>query len=41
MDNTAMISCMNAQGLVETEQLKGKQQEEDNSPNSLFSSFKP
>lgn len=36
-----MISCVNAQGLVETEQPKGKQHEEDSSPNSLFFSFEP
>lgn len=36
MDSTALISCMNAQGLVETEQPKGKQHEEYSSPNSLI-----
>lgn len=37
-----MISCVNAQGLVETEQPKGKQHEEDSSlSNSLFFSFEP
>lgn len=41
MDSTAMISCMNAQGLVETELPKGKQHEEDRSPNSLLFSFEP